>query len=168
MPRREGSRVSGTGPEERGRLSDPHQIAVRAMYNIPQRTSSAPNTIKSILASQFIAVSRAWRGAGPAFQVDAFRAWPPPPEGRIWRPTAVRTFFECPEEPPTNLRVSPSIGFNAQGALKILDGAKSASGAHAPAPIDRYTMKPAAGHRTSGLPRVAAGLRSCACPVTAD
>jgi hypothetical protein len=58
MPRREGSRVSGTGPEERSRLSDPHQIAVRAMYNIPQRTSSAPNTIKSILASQFIAVSR--------------------------------------------------------------------------------------------------------------
>jgi hypothetical protein len=57
MPRREGSRVSGTGPEERGRLSDPHQIAVRAMYNIPQRTSSAPNTIKSILASQFIAVT---------------------------------------------------------------------------------------------------------------
>jgi hypothetical protein len=43
--------VSGTGPEERGLLSDPHQIAVRAIYKIPPRTSSAPNTIKSILAS---------------------------------------------------------------------------------------------------------------------
>jgi hypothetical protein len=43
--------VSGTDPEERGRLSDPHQIAVRAIYKIPPRTSSAPNIIKNILAS---------------------------------------------------------------------------------------------------------------------
>src|SRR5258708_30005262 len=50
-PPLEGSRVSGTDPEERGRLSDPHQIAVRAIYKIPPRTSSAPNTIKNILAS---------------------------------------------------------------------------------------------------------------------
>jgi hypothetical protein len=37
MPRREGSRVSGTGPEERGRLSDPHQIAVRDSAENEQR-----------------------------------------------------------------------------------------------------------------------------------
>jgi hypothetical protein len=57
MPRREGSRVSGTGPEERRRLSDPHQIAVRAMYKNPPRTSSAPNTIKNILASHYTAAT---------------------------------------------------------------------------------------------------------------
>jgi hypothetical protein len=51
MLRLGGSRVSGTGPEERGRLSDPHQIAVRAIYKIPPTTSIAPNTIKNILAS---------------------------------------------------------------------------------------------------------------------
>jgi hypothetical protein len=41
--------VSGTGTEERGRLSDPHQIAVRAIYKIPPRTNSAPNTSSRIL-----------------------------------------------------------------------------------------------------------------------
>src|SRR5258705_4696625 len=50
-PPLEGSSVSGTDLEERGRLSDPHQIAVRAIYKIPPRTSSAPNMIKNILAS---------------------------------------------------------------------------------------------------------------------
>jgi hypothetical protein len=54
-----GSRVLETGPEERGRLSGPHQIAVRAMYKIPPRTSSAPSNVRNILASQFIAVARA-------------------------------------------------------------------------------------------------------------
>jgi len=44
--------VSETGPGERGRLSGPHQIAVRAKYKIPLRTSSAPSNIRNILASQ--------------------------------------------------------------------------------------------------------------------
>ena len=56
--RRGGSRVSRTGREESGPLSGPRQIAVRAMYRIPPRTSSAPSTIRNILASQFIAAKR--------------------------------------------------------------------------------------------------------------
>src|ERR1700682_1822737 len=54
MPRRGGSRVSRTGREEYGPLSGPRQIAVRAVYKIPPRTSSAPSPIRNILASQFI------------------------------------------------------------------------------------------------------------------
>jgi hypothetical protein len=54
-PRRGGSRVPRTGREESGPLSGPRKIAVRAMYRIPQRTSSAPSPIRNILASQFIA-----------------------------------------------------------------------------------------------------------------
>ena len=53
-----GSRVLETGPEERGRLSGPHQIAVRTMYKIPLRTNSAPSNVRNILASQFIAAAR--------------------------------------------------------------------------------------------------------------
>jgi hypothetical protein len=56
-PRRGGSRVSRTGREESGPLSDPRQIAVRAMYKSPPRTSSAPSPIRNILASQFIAAT---------------------------------------------------------------------------------------------------------------
>jgi hypothetical protein len=56
-PRRGGSRVSRTGREESGPLSDPRQIAARAMYKSPPRTSSAPSPIRSILASQFIATT---------------------------------------------------------------------------------------------------------------
>ena len=52
--RRGGSRVPRTGREESGPLSDPRQIAVRAMYNTPPRTSSAPSPIRNIFASQFI------------------------------------------------------------------------------------------------------------------
>ncbi len=40
--------------EEYGPLSGPRQIAVRAAYKIPPRTSSAPSSIRNILASQFI------------------------------------------------------------------------------------------------------------------
>jgi hypothetical protein len=54
MPRRGGSRVSRTGREEYGPLSGPCQRAVRAVYKIPPRTSSAPSPIRNILASQFI------------------------------------------------------------------------------------------------------------------
>jgi hypothetical protein len=57
MLRRGGSKVSETGPDERGRLSAPHQIAVRAKYTIPLRTSSAPSNVRNILASQFIAAA---------------------------------------------------------------------------------------------------------------
>jgi hypothetical protein len=39
------------------KLSDPRQIAVRAMYKTPPRTSSAPSPIRNILASQFIAAT---------------------------------------------------------------------------------------------------------------
>jgi hypothetical protein len=56
-PRRGGSRVSPTGREESGPLRGPRQIAARAMYKIPQRTSSAPSPIRNILASQFIAAT---------------------------------------------------------------------------------------------------------------
>jgi hypothetical protein len=35
----------------------PRQIAVRAVYKIPPRTSSAPSPIRNILASQFIAAT---------------------------------------------------------------------------------------------------------------
>src|ERR1700738_2311845 len=55
MLRLDGSRVSRTGREESGPLSDPRQIAVRAMYKTPPTTSSAPSPIRNILASQFIA-----------------------------------------------------------------------------------------------------------------
>src|SRR6267378_6315471 len=55
--RRGGSRVSPTGREESGPLSGPRQIAVRARYRIPPRTSSAPSPIRNILASQFIAAT---------------------------------------------------------------------------------------------------------------
>ena len=49
-PRRGGSNVSPAG-----RLSDPRQIVARAMYRMPQRTSSAPSPIRNILAAQFVA-----------------------------------------------------------------------------------------------------------------
>src|ERR1700688_1450650 len=55
--RRDGSRVSRAGREESGPLSGPRQIALRAMYRIPPRTSSAPSPIRNILASQFIAAA---------------------------------------------------------------------------------------------------------------
>src|SRR5467141_4192783 len=55
--RRGGSRVSPTGREESGPLSGPRQIAVRARYRIPPRTSSAPSPIRNILAPQFIAAT---------------------------------------------------------------------------------------------------------------
>jgi len=60
--RRGGSRVSRTGAEESGPLSGPRQMAVPAIYRIPPRTSSAPSTIRNILASQFIAAThnRTW------------------------------------------------------------------------------------------------------------
>jgi hypothetical protein len=53
--RRGGSRVSRTGREESGPLSDPRQIAVCAINKAPQRTSNAPSPVRNILASQFIA-----------------------------------------------------------------------------------------------------------------
>src|SRR5712664_1684181 len=52
MLRLGGSRVSRTGREESGPLSDPRQIAVRAMYKTPPKTSSAPSPIRNIFASQ--------------------------------------------------------------------------------------------------------------------
>jgi hypothetical protein len=55
--RRGGSKVLRTGREESGPLSDPRQIAVRAMYKTPPRTSSAPSPIRNILAPQFIAAT---------------------------------------------------------------------------------------------------------------
>jgi hypothetical protein len=56
-PRRGGSRVPRTGRrEDSGPLSDPRQMAVRAVYTTPPRTSSAPSPIRNMLASQFIAV----------------------------------------------------------------------------------------------------------------
>ena len=51
MPRLEGSRVSATGPEERGPLSDPHQIAVRAIYKISAEDEQRAEHHKNILAS---------------------------------------------------------------------------------------------------------------------
>src|ERR1700738_5740999 len=54
MLRRGGSRVSRTGREESRPLSGPRQIAARAMYKTPPRTSSAPIPIRNIPASQFI------------------------------------------------------------------------------------------------------------------
>ncbi len=56
-PRRGGSRVPRTGPEESGPLSGPRQIALRVMYKSPPRTSSAPSPIRNILASPFIAAA---------------------------------------------------------------------------------------------------------------
>src|SRR3982074_217112 len=53
--RRGGSKVSRTGREESWPLSGPRQIALRAIYRSPPRTSSAPNPVRNILASQFIA-----------------------------------------------------------------------------------------------------------------
>jgi len=47
--RRGGSRVSKFAPGERGRVSGPDQIAVRAKYKIPLRTSSAPSNVRNIL-----------------------------------------------------------------------------------------------------------------------
>jgi hypothetical protein len=60
--RRDGSRVSRAGREESGPLSGPRQIALRAMYRIPPRTSRAPSPIRNILVSQFIAAAhnRTW------------------------------------------------------------------------------------------------------------
>ena len=72
MLRRGGSRVSRTGREESGPLSDPRQIAVRAMYKTPPRTSSAPSPIRNILASQFIAATHNRTG----IQADARRFVP--------------------------------------------------------------------------------------------
>src|SRR5438552_13427806 len=51
-----GSRVLRTGRrEESGPQSGPRQMAVRAVYKTPPRTSSAPSPTRNILASQFIA-----------------------------------------------------------------------------------------------------------------
>src|SRR5438552_9775664 len=51
-----GSRVLRTGRrEESGPLSGPRQMAARAVYKTPPRTSSAPSPTRNILASQFIA-----------------------------------------------------------------------------------------------------------------
>src|SRR5205823_10694639 len=41
--------------EESGPLSGPRQMAARAVYKTPPRTSSAPSPTRNILASQFIA-----------------------------------------------------------------------------------------------------------------
>jgi hypothetical protein len=76
--RRDGSRVSRTGREESGPLSGPRQIAVRAMYRIPPRTSSAPSPIRNILASQFIAAAhnRTWiQALGGAIRSGHLRAF---------------------------------------------------------------------------------------------
>ena len=72
MLRLGGSRVSRTGREESGPLSDPRQMAVRAMYKNPPRTSSAPSPIRNILASQFIAATHNRTG----IQADARRFVP--------------------------------------------------------------------------------------------
>src|SRR3981189_625741 len=69
---RGGSRVSRTGREESGPLSDPRQIAVRAMYKTPPTASSAPSPIRNILASQFIAATHNRTG----IQADARRFVP--------------------------------------------------------------------------------------------
>ena len=50
-----GSKVSRVGRKESRPLSGPRQIAVRAMYRIPQKTRSAPSPIRNILASLFAA-----------------------------------------------------------------------------------------------------------------
>jgi len=48
-PRRGGSKVSRAG-----RLSDPRQNVALAVYKTPPITSSAPSTIRNIVASQFV------------------------------------------------------------------------------------------------------------------
>src|SRR5260370_21462827 len=85
--RRGGSRVSRTGWEESGPLRGPRQIAVRAMYRIPPRTSSAPSPIRNILASQFIRCHAQQNLDSRARWWDSFRApkgfWGGFPSGRL-------------------------------------------------------------------------------------
>jgi hypothetical protein len=62
--------------------------------------------------------------ADTAFQADTFGARRVPPAGKIWRPTAVRTFFQGPGENAHNqssgFRAAPGLeGLNARGPLKV-------------------------------------------------
>jgi hypothetical protein len=104
-PRRGGSRVPRTGREESGPLRGPRQIAARAMYKIPPRTSSAPSPIRNILG---LSIYRCHAVAPCVFSGSTGSNWRSSmrrgPSGRRRNP------------PPTCLKLLPRLGQLTLGA----------------------------------------------------